>query len=209
MVIMIPLVLCISVFGRIPDVEKTMSSDFKSAGSDIVLLGSLAPLSLGGSVFYDTLGYVGNRVPRCDLRGAPRIMRRLYELITAGKVRAVHDVSQGGMGATLAEMCIGGRFGADVDLRKARGPYSRVKGSIDLPLGIFYNEMAGCYLVEVPKGPRDETLFEGVPHAYIGTTTTQQEIKVRWGSERLMAIDLPTVTAAWKRRMQEVFHVAA
>ena len=33
-----------------------------------------------------------------------------------GVVKTAHDCSEGGVGVALAEMCIGGRIGADIDL---------------------------------------------------------------------------------------------
>ena len=43
----IPPVLLISVFGKIPDVRKTVSSDFKKSNSVIVLLGNPDTNGLG------------------------------------------------------------------------------------------------------------------------------------------------------------------
>ncbi len=205
-VIKIPPVLCVSAFGRIKDVEKTMSSDFKFADSAIVLVGNPDPLSLGGSVLYDTLGFLGNRVPEPNLHLTADMFRKFQDLIASGAVLAVHDVSDGGMAATLAEMCIGGEVGADIDLFRAGAGRTRKHGDSRLALGVFYNEMPGCFLVEVPKSSHQKPLFEGMPHAVIGSTTSKNDIVLRWGSEKLMSVGVSALKNAWEKRMKEVFH---
>src|SRR5690606_13319177 len=45
---------------------------------------------------------------------APARYRQLHRAMREGLVRACHDVSEGGLAVALAEMCIGGRLGADI-----------------------------------------------------------------------------------------------
>ncbi|MSR84844.1 phosphoribosylformylglycinamidine synthase [Candidatus Uhrbacteria bacterium] len=196
-VIDIPPVLCISVFGRIPDVAKTMSTDFKYPSSKIILLGKLDGYDFGGSVFYDLHGQLGTSVPQVDLKLLPRIFRRLHELIVAGEILACHDVSEGGVAVTLAEMCFGGNIGADIDLtRLGHGPIART---------VFFSENPGCFLVEVPPGVDLEKLLGDLPWFMIGQTMVEQVIIGRTGPYSGFKITLEDLRAAWKNPMREVF----
>lgn len=97
-VIKIPPVLCISVFGKIPDVTKTVSSDFKKTGSTIVLVGKQ--------------DY--NNPPHVDLKLLPEILTAIHGSIRVGKILACHDISEGGLITSIFEMCLGGGVGADI-----------------------------------------------------------------------------------------------
>lgn len=95
-VIKIPPVLIMSVFGKIPDVSKTVSSDFKIVGSTIVLLGKQDLEGMGGSVYLDVNGIVGDNIPKVDLKILPKVLETLYKAIQTGQVLSVHDISEGG-----------------------------------------------------------------------------------------------------------------
>ena len=94
LVINSPATLCISVFGKIPDVEKTVSSDFKEIGSTIVL--------------------VGKQDLKVDLKTLPEVLEKMHQAIVSGKILASHDVSEGGLITAIFEMCVGGNCGASV-----------------------------------------------------------------------------------------------
>jgi len=57
-------------------------------------------------------------------------------------VRAVHDLSEGGLGIAIAEMCSGGRCGAVLTLSNATT--LEKGGQLEL-----FGETLGCMLVEV------------------------------------------------------------
>jgi phosphoribosylformylglycinamidine synthase len=52
-------------------------------------------------------------VPAPD-RSAPSRYRRLHAALRTGRIRACHDVSEGGLAVALAEMALGGGLGIDV-----------------------------------------------------------------------------------------------
>ena len=93
-VINIPPTLVMSVFGKIPDVKKTVSSDFKKAGSVIVLLGKPAI--------------------KINLKILPKVLEKIHKAIISGKVLSCHDVSEGGLITSIFEMCVGGNCGAAI-----------------------------------------------------------------------------------------------
>lgn len=200
-VLKIPPVLCISVFGRIPDVGATVSSDFKRAGATLVLVGArdVAPErggALGGSVYADVAGVEGADIPHIDLAVLPAVLDAVHAAIAAGGVAACHDVSEGGLLACLAEMGFGGDHGAEIDIA---GLATRA----DVALG---NETAGVFVCELADGASAAALFGGVPHAVLGQTIAAPELRVRDGGRPLFSAPLAALQAAWEAPFRAVFH---
>ena len=84
-----------SVFGKIPDVKKTVSSDFKKINSTILL--------------------IGKQDINVDLKVLPTVFESLHSAINKGKVLACHDISEGGLITSIFEMCVGGDVGAEIE----------------------------------------------------------------------------------------------
>jgi len=197
-VIKIPPVLCVSAFGRIPNVRRTVSADFKRPDSRIVFVGLPDWGAMGGSVLYDKLGYVGNRVPRPDLARLPKIFRQVHEWKELACVRAAHDISEGGLATALAEMCFGGDMGATIYLDSIGDA---------MPHELLFNQTPGGFLLEMPTEvniPLPDFARE------IGYTTPERTINVysarSWGSKRLVRTKIDDLKRAWQEPMREVFH---
>lgn len=193
-VIKIPPVLCISCFGRIIDVTQTVSSDFKHPGSVIALLGQRVENQMGGSTYYDVTGASSPRVPVIDLSRLTNTLRSLYRAIRSGAILACHDISEGGLLAALAEMCLGGGMGATINLpADNRADY------------FLFNETAGCFLVELADQVQAEELFRDIPHIILGSTTIEQNISFTQKNNSIFNIPTAKLFKAWQKPMQEVF----
>ena len=193
-VIKIPPVLCMSVFGRIPDVEKTVTSDFKKADSTIVLVGKLDTKNMGGSTYYDINGLVGNEIPKVDLKGLPKVLRGVHQAIKSGGVLACHDVSEGGVIGAVSEMAFGGDCGVVLNLEASK--------SFDKSL---FNETAGCFVVEVENGAKAEELFEGIPHMTIGKTQSKKSIEVLADGLDVFQVSTDELKQAWQEPVRRIF----
>ena len=212
-VLKIPPVLCVSVFGRIDDVARTVSSAFKGDGSAIVLVGAMDPSGMGGSAYYASRGGSGGSVPRVDLTVLPRTLDAVHAAIRSGHVLACHDISEGGLLATLFEMGIGGDRGADVDLSavaqlaaNAAARPDRVSSGEITPDRLLFNETAGVFVMELDDGGAADTLLSAVPHVVLGRTVPEQELRVAMAGRPLFAVAMSDLQEAWERPMREVFH---
>ncbi len=112
--IAIPPTLLISALGIVNDVRGCVSMDLKRAGNRLVL--ASAPMTASMTDVADP-----NRDPKGEdsvarLKTAHALHRGVAGLIRAGKVRAAHDVSDGGLAVAVAEMCIASGFGAAVNV---------------------------------------------------------------------------------------------
>jgi len=135
--------------GIITDLSRMMTMHFKQAGDAIYLVGpeywakpDPTRSHLGQSLWLRVVkGIEAGRAPPVDLeleRAAGTIIR---ELIAAGLVNAVHDLSDGGLAVALAEMALAGNIGAKVD--PAGNPAYT-------PAQWWFGEDQGRYLITVP-----------------------------------------------------------
>ncbi|MGB9742788.1 MAG: phosphoribosylformylglycinamidine synthase subunit PurL [bacterium] len=171
----IPGTLLISAVSVIPDGTRTISADFKRAGSLIYLLGDTRP-ELGGSEFMRLHGGLGREVPRVEPKRARRLMKQLGLAIKSGLVLACHDLAEGGLGVAVMEMAFAGGFGARLNL-------SRVPGAdrFDQDALLLFSESNSRFLCEVSPATRSqfERLMQGLPWAMIGRTTVEPEVVIK------------------------------
>lgn len=193
-VIHIPPVLCISVFGRLPDAADTVSADFKGAGNLLVLVGDRREEEMGGSVYYDLHGHLGKSIPRVDLKRLAGVFLAVHNAIKSGAVLACHDVSEGGLAAALAEMAFGGGFGAEIELPEGIRP--------DF---FLFNETAGCFVLELAPETDPAGLLAGTPRLVLGKTIPEPELRFAQSSRPLFAVPLVRLRDAYQRPMKEVF----
>ncbi len=191
----VPPVLCITAMGRIPDVSKTISSDFKRTDSVIVLVGYIDSEEMGGSVYYDVMGGSSGAIPNVELNGLHEDLLTLSKAIATGKVLACHDISHGGMAAALAEMCFGGGCGATVDIYEVF--------ETGRPDHIFFQQAAGAFLVEIME--EDIPVLEDLAVDIIGRTAPEKVIRVDNDKDHLFSVEVERLLKAWRRPMQEVF----
>lgn len=191
----IPPVLNITIFGGIPDVEKTASVDFKKIGSTICLVGNMDKENLAGSTYYDTQGLLGTNMPKVNLDNLLPVLDKVLEGVQSGKILASHAISTGGLASTLAKMCFGGDCGAKIDL-------SRLGDT--RPDFLLFNITAGTLLVEVDSPEMAEELFNGVPHAVLGQTQETKQIDVDYQNNSLFSADIYDLKKAWQAPMKGV-----
>jgi len=108
--------------GLIEDWEKSATTAFKSAGEALILLGHSTG-HVGQSLWLEVChGRREGRPPPVDLAVERRVGELARQLIAAGLVSAVHDISDGGALVAIAEMALGGGIGARLSLPTAANP---------------------------------------------------------------------------------------
>ena len=103
------------ILGVCPDVTKSVRIAFRDPGDLIYLVGAPTRPGLGGSEYlWATAGRVAGRPPYIDLEEEHALHEVLLALAGEELLRSAHDVSVGGLLATLAESCLAGGRGAEV-----------------------------------------------------------------------------------------------
>ena len=194
--IMIPPTLLISGFGIVPDAQRACTMDLKAAGNVLVLVGTTGK-RMGGShrAMLGACAHHDAALPAVDPARGARTAAAVAACIARGAVRSAHDLSEGGLLPAVAEMCIGGDLGAEIDL--AHVP---VAAGADVPDECrAFAEDPHRYLLEVDPSHLAGTTaaLAGIPHAVIGTVTADRRLGVvgpRTAHER---IDVTDLRAAW------------
>ncbi|MBU8914057.1 MAG: phosphoribosylformylglycinamidine synthase subunit PurQ, partial [Spirochaetales bacterium] len=107
--------LLVSLMGIVPDVRRAVTSNFKTPGDRVLLIGTGLP-ALGGSAYERYVGHELGDCPHTNLTANPRLYRAVHTATSEGLFTSLHDVSDGGPAAALAEAAIGGRLGARIIL---------------------------------------------------------------------------------------------
>lgn len=196
-ILKVPPVLIISVFGKIPDVKKTSSSDFKKIGSTIVLVGKPDTQNLGGSTYFEVTKSESSKIPKSEIKSTKSVLNSITHAVQSGKVSSVHDISEGGLAAALSEMCFGGECGAKIDLEKI---------SKTRPDFIMFHETPATFLVEVENEKIAKILFAKIPHYIIGKTTKDKNVDIKQGSKSIAKANVDELKKAWQKPMKEIFH---
>ncbi|RQD73823.1 phosphoribosylformylglycinamidine synthase subunit PurS [Desulfonatronospira sp. MSAO_Bac3] len=195
--ISIPPTVLFSVISVIQDINLCLSSDFKSPDQDIYVLG-LTRDELGGSELSYQLDMQGGQVPQVDMLSSRLRYHTFHQAASKRLVSACHDLSDGGLGVALAEMAIGGRIGASVDISLVP---ARPR---DLPWWkILYSESAGRFIVTAPIQNRQELqdMFKGQFLARIGCTTGGSELKINMQDRTLCRLDVSRMARAWQKTL--------
>ncbi|HOU54243.1 MAG TPA: phosphoribosylformylglycinamidine synthase [Myxococcota bacterium] len=130
-----PLCLVATAFGPVDDVRRVATPDLKPGDSALLLMDLGAGRNrLGGSVLAQAWDRTGGEVPDLDdPEGFRAAFDGLQELLAEGRIRALHDRSDGGTAVTLAEMAMASGIGFEADL----------PGDPDQPLGPLFAEELG------------------------------------------------------------------
>ena len=103
----------ISMVGLVDDVDKTCAIA-PQKGQYLVLLGKIQPLPGGSEYLLQQAGSCAGQAPAVDLELEYGLCQLLPEAINRGLIKAAHDVSEGGVAVTLAEMALAAGLGLEV-----------------------------------------------------------------------------------------------
>jgi phosphoribosylformylglycinamidine synthase len=184
----VPPTLVITAIAHVPQAEATVTADLKKSGNVLLLTGTTEPefgASHASMVCQHPIETSGV-VPEFDAN-APQRYRHLHQAILQGLVVACHDCSEGGVAVTIAEMCIGGRLGAQMSLQ------SQLDSAIDL-CTLLFSESLGRHIVEVE--PHNLAAFQQLvaQSQIIGTVTDDQSLVLPDGA----ALSMQTLLGAWQ-----------
>jgi phosphoribosylformylglycinamidine synthase len=127
--------------GLLPDHRKMATIGFKGSGDVLFVIGTRGG-HLGQSLWLREIhGRSDGPPPPVDLEAERRTGEFVREQIAAGALTAVHDVSDGGLAVTIAEMALAGKIGA---LVQPAGPGHVARQ--------FFAEDQGLYVATVDDG---------------------------------------------------------
>ena len=181
--ISIPPTLLITAAGTLADCNKAITSYFKESGSYVVLLGETRR-ELGGSELGRAFNREDTTVPQVQFEVNLALYKKLHQSIQEELVLSCHDLSEGGLGVALAEMCIGGRLGARVNLDSM----SQALPTSLNPMERLYSQSPGRILIEVARNNWDKVAarLAGSPRAVIGETNSLDTLTIMCRGEEYL-----------------------
>jgi len=175
--------------GIIEDIRDSISMDIKEEGSVLYLVGETKD-EMGGSEYYEMVNGQSKNVPDVDKNRLETSIDEMLEAHSKDLIKSCHDISLGGFGAAISEMCIAGDTGADIEV------------NTDLRPDVYlFSESNTRWLVEIDKKDVDE--FEenfSVPIYRIGTTQ-DDKLEISLNGEKLINLEIETIRENWKEAL--------
>ncbi len=192
--------LLISAIAVIDDAETIVTMDLKNEGSSVYMIGETRD-EMGGSHYNEATGRQleeGN-VPKVDAEKGKKTFAAVEEAIKKKTVLSCHDCSEGGMAVALAEMCLAGGIGADVELRNM--PNS---GGIRDEIALF-SESQTRFIAEVESWKEAE--FESIMRKHgsscgkIGKAKGKKLTATSSG-KKLIDADIKELKESWQKTLR-------
>ncbi len=185
--------------GIVPDVRKCVTSNFKKQSNLIYLVGKETDKEMGGSEYYNVINVDGGVVPKTDINILKNCMKALLMTIDKKLIVSCHDISEGGLGVCISEMCIGGDIGAQINL-------SNVSKNLRSDFKLF-SESNTRWVVEVEKEKRktfEKTLKENkTPFVKIGEIKSDK-IVIEDNGKKIIDQKISNLRDIWKNTIWDI-----
>ncbi len=190
-----------SAISVIRDVSRCVTMDSKMNGDLLYVLGVTRD-ELGGSEYYEHLGYVGCNVPEVRPDEFFPLYQGLQMAIEQGLVASAHGVYRGGLAVHLAMVAMAGELGLDVDLGRL------ALDGVQRDDAVLFSESAGRFIVTVAPDDRldFEALFSSVACRCVGRVTAAKKVVIQ-GLEKniLLSVPVADLKTAWKIRLEDQY----
>jgi len=188
-----PVIACV---GIMKDISKAITMSLKDAGDGVYLLGPRFD-ELGGSEYYRVIwGVTGANVPVVRFPLERSMIYMVIDAIDREILRAAHDISNGGMAITAAEMCMLSDHGISIDISDL--------GDMR-PDRLLFSESSG-FIVEVVDGAEQE--FASIARSYnlnpvrLGRVSTGG-IEIERKGKMIVRLDPEDARDAWSSGLRE------
>jgi len=179
--------------GIVRDVRISASTDLASNDGYIYLIGETQE-KLGGSLYARIYG-IDDAALVCNLNNAFRYVSAVVSGIERGIIRSCHDVSDGGIAVAIAEMCIGGNVGVDVNL-----------DGINMRDDVFlFSESPTRWIAEVDEENHEEfeRAFNGLSIYRLGRVSGKN-IDFMRGGKKVFGIEVQDAKKIWSEALWKI-----
>jgi phosphoribosylformylglycinamidine synthase len=185
--------------GIVPDIKKCVTSELKSIGNPIYLVGKETENEMGGSEYFKAIGIDGGAVPKIDIKILKKCMKGILTAIDNGYIASCHDISEGGIGVCLSEMAIGGDVGALIDLKN-------IGKNLRYDIKVF-SESNDRWIIELKKEKEVDFIKllekEKNPYVKIGEVK-YKELIINDGKNKLINLKVGELRDIWKNTIWEI-----
>ncbi len=201
-----PMSVVISGFAPVTDVRKSLTPQLRTdlGETDLILIDlGEGKNRLGLSALAQVYNEVGQQVADVN---SPELLKTFFAAIQAlneqGHIIAYHDRSDGGLLATVAEMCFAGHSGVDINL-------DMLANDDESCIGALFNEELGG-VIQVAKDKTIEVLTElnaaglGDISSVIGSLNWDDELRIHFDDEEIYSEKRVALQKIWSRTSYEV-----
>jgi len=154
---------------------------------------------MGGAVFSRLQGITGALVPQTDCARNLQTYRKFHQARVAGLILSAHDVSEGGLITTVAEMGFSEKGGIEIELNAL--------GNLPPAVALF-SESTGRIVIEVL--PENLSALQEALAAenltILGKAVAgHRSLTVRRGGEELLREELSSLKVIWQQRLAEFY----
>jgi phosphoribosylformylglycinamidine synthase II/formyltetrahydrofolate-dependent phosphoribosylglycinamide formyltransferase len=112
--ISIPPTLLVSAIGKVPDIERVVTMDFKSVGDHIFVV-SAGALGLAATTYAGNMNWTSSLLPELNLEQAALLYQTIFSAMQNNLIESCHDLSEGGLAVAVSECIIGSNLGAELN----------------------------------------------------------------------------------------------
>ena len=188
-----PTLLCTAV-AIVEDCKKTIGTTLCNKGNLIVQIGD-STNDGGGSLISELLNLAPSRVPCPDFDSASKSFSSIYKAIQKGIILACHDIAEGGLAVTLAEMVMGSKgLGAEIDVESC--PSSDQANLF----AIMFGETPSRFVAEIDSKKMSEfqKIMQNITWSKIGSVTECGHLVIKENNENLICSEQSQLLVANK-----------
>ena len=112
--ISIPPTLLVSAIGKVPDIERVVTMDFKSVGDHLFVV-SAGALGLAATTYAGNMNWTSSLLPELNLEQAALLYQTIFSAMQNNLIESCHDLSEGGLAVAVSECIIGSNLGAELN----------------------------------------------------------------------------------------------
>ena len=190
----IPTTCLISGMGVIEDESNVTGSSVRRANSLVAVIGT-TDSAMGGSVYARIKDLTGDKVPDTDFAAALNSYRAYHLAVSEGLILAAHDVSEGGLAVSAAEMAFSMVAGMEIDLNSLP-----VSGNLNSAQRLFAESSSRILIECEPESiDRIQEIFSESAFAVIGRTEPSHK-SLRFKSDGVNILDneIESLKETWK-----------
>jgi phosphoribosylformylglycinamidine synthase len=192
----VPATLVVTAMGRLPDVSKVVTKNFKQPGNRIVLVGRFDAAALGGSVYADACGQRGDRLfDAYDATSIQSLWDAILRLHGEGGYMSASAIAEGGILLRLFEAAWGSGYGARINLEAFHA------GRQD---GALFGEFVGSVLLEVPSKYDLSGKLGNLPHLVVGEVVPDSQLTLLNGGKVVWQEPIAALAEVWSKTFREV-----
>jgi phosphoribosylformylglycinamidine synthase len=146
----------IGMVGELPDARHAGRLGFLRTGDAVAIVGAFAP-SLQASELAKLWGWeLPDGLSAIDMGAVASTQAAICAAVRSGAISSAHDIAEGGLAVALAECCLGGELGAQVqlgadlfgaELAGAPGREGNWSGISPATAATLFGEVAGAFVV--------------------------------------------------------------